>query len=85
MIGGLGNVPQQDLERTLNQGVGFAVVLPETAVDDALAMLAADGLPSWVMGTVRATDEVDGALAEVVTGAKGATSGGAQLIGAHRQ
>ncbi|GGB28793.1 phosphoribosylformylglycinamidine cyclo-ligase [Flexivirga endophytica] len=79
----LGNVPQPDIERTLNQGVGFAVVLPEATVDDALAMLAGWGLPSWVMGTVRPDTEVDGGAAEIVTGAKGASSGGAQLIGAH--
>lgn len=85
VLGELGNVPQQDIERTLNQGVGFAVVLPEGAVDDALALLAACDLPSWVMGRVQDTDEVDSALAEVVTGAKGAQSGGAQLVGAHRQ
>ena len=85
VIGGLGNVPQPDIERTLNQGVGFAVVLPESAVDDAVALLAACDLPSWVMGAVHAADGVDGAAAEVVTGVKGAQSGGAQLIGSHRQ
>ncbi|RNI25242.1 phosphoribosylformylglycinamidine cyclo-ligase [Flexivirga caeni] len=84
VIGDLGNVPQEDRERTLNQGVGFAAVLPEAAVDQALAILAARGLPSWVMGVVRATDEVDGTRAPIVSGAKGAQSGGAQLIGVHR-
>jgi len=83
VIGRLGNVPQEDIERTLNQGVGFAAVLPETAVDDALAMLAECDLPSWVMGSVRPAEEVDPGAAAIISGAKGAQSGGAQLIGVH--
>ncbi|NNG38849.1 phosphoribosylformylglycinamidine cyclo-ligase [Flexivirga sp. ID2601S] len=83
VIGDLGNVPQADLERTLNVGVGFAVVLPADQVDAALEVLSDCELPAWVLGEVRRTDQVDGAAAEVVTGAKGVDAGGAQLIGVH--
>ena len=41
LVQGLGRVPQDDLERTLNMGVG---------------MVAERGLTSWVAGQVRADD-----------------------------
>ncbi|WP_265445609.1 phosphoribosylformylglycinamidine cyclo-ligase [Flexivirga meconopsidis] len=83
VIGELGNVPQPDLERTLNLGVGFAVVLPADHVDGALEVLSDCDLPAWVLGEIKRTDQVDAAVAEIVTGAKGVDAGGAQLIGSH--
>ena len=81
VLGDLGHIPQADLERTFNVGVGFVAVLPEAAVDTAVQTLRGRGLSAWPMGRVVATDEVDHAAAEVVTGAKGVNAGGAQLVG----
>jgi len=81
----LGRVPQSDLERTLNMGVGFVAVLPETAVDRALDLCSERDLPAWVMG--RVSDAADVAADpghEVVRGAKGVDGGSVQLVGAHR-
>lgn len=55
----VGNVSQADIEATLNQGVGMAVVLPESAVDAARASLEARGVESWVCGRVEARDGVE--------------------------
>jgi phosphoribosylformylglycinamidine cyclo-ligase len=83
-IGRLGRVPQADLERTLNQGVGFVAVLPADDADEAMRVLAARGIPAWVLGEVTgAEDAVLDPAAEVVRGAKGVVGGAVQLVGAH--
>ena len=51
----LGNVPQADLEATLNCGVGMVALVAPDAVDQALAVLAEAGVDSWVAGGVEAT------------------------------
>jgi phosphoribosylformylglycinamidine cyclo-ligase len=49
----LGGISQPDIEATLNQGVGMALVLPEASVAAATAVADAAGIASWVLGTVR--------------------------------
>ncbi len=51
-LGGLGLT---DVEATFNQGVGMVVVLPESGVDAAIALLADRGVPAWVCGSVAAS------------------------------
>ena len=43
---------RSDLWNTFNLGVGFCLVLPAAAVDDALAICTAEGLPAWDLGEV---------------------------------
>ncbi len=80
----LGRVPQADLERTLNQGVGFVVVLPEAQADRAIELSEHSGIRAWRLGEVsleaRATVAAD---AEVVRGAKGVEGGAVQVVGTH--
>ena len=52
----LGDVSRPDIEATLNQGVGMALVLPAESVDAARQVATAAGIASWVAGTVTATD-----------------------------
>ncbi len=80
----LGRVPQADLERTLNLGVGFLAVLPASHARDATTFLAGRGIRSWVCGDVHtsgAARVADGI--EVVRGAKGVDGGSVQLVGRH--
>lgn len=80
----LGNVPQSDVERTLNQGVGFVALVPADAVDSTTAFLGARGLPTWVMGEVHDADNAPiDAGHDVVHGAKGVDGGSVQVVGAH--
>ncbi|WP_062389818.1 phosphoribosylformylglycinamidine cyclo-ligase [Demequina iriomotensis] len=78
-----GKVPWNDLESTLNMGVGMvAVVAPEDA-DAMIAASAAAGVPAWVLGSVSA----DAGLPvgpDVVRGAKGVDGGSVVLSGAYR-
>ncbi len=83
VLGDLGRVPQDDLERTLNMGIGFVAVLPPEQADRAVQVLADLDLAAWRLGEIREAGDVDGAAAEVVSGAKGTSGGGAQLLGRH--
>ena len=47
-----GAVPQADMWRTFNCGIGFTVILPRDAVTAATALLARHGLASSVIGRV---------------------------------
>jgi phosphoribosylformylglycinamidine cyclo-ligase len=47
----VGSVSEEDIEATLNMGVGMVVMLPAEACDAALDLLDARGLPSWVCGS----------------------------------
>jgi phosphoribosylformylglycinamidine cyclo-ligase len=80
----LGRVPQADLERTLNQGVGFVAVLPEPHADRAIELSQLSGIRSWRLGEV--TAEARATIApgvEVIRGAKGVDGGAVQVVGEH--
>ena len=53
LIQALGGVSLPDIEATLNQGVGMALVLPEASVARAQREARAAGIASWVVGAVR--------------------------------
>ena len=73
-------MPQPDLERTLNLGVGMVAIVDASIADAALSRLNARGMNSWVMGTVGAiTEEAKTAGLDYVQGAKG-VDGGAVLM-----
>ncbi|HSK32962.1 MAG TPA: AIR synthase-related protein, partial [Propionicimonas sp.] len=50
----VGGLSLPDVEATLNQGVGMALVLPESSVGEAQRLAAAAGIDSWVAGTATA-------------------------------
>ncbi|SDR71489.1 phosphoribosylformylglycinamidine cyclo-ligase [Corynebacterium timonense] len=62
-IRSIGQVPDEEMEKTFNMGVGMvAIVAPEDR-DRALAILAARHVESWVLGEVRAAEEGETARA----------------------
>jgi len=80
----LGRVPQPDIERTLNQGIGFVAVLPEAQADRAIELSRAGGIPAWRLGEVTTLERAHiTADAEVVRGAKGVDGGSVQVVGQH--
>ena len=84
MIQALGRVPRADLERTLNQGVGFVAVLPQPHADRAIELSQLSGIRAWRIGEViaEAGATLDPA-AELVRGAKGVDGGAVQVVGQH--
>ncbi len=51
-IARLGPVSEDEMDRVFNRGVGMALVVDPGAVDDALSVLAASGVPAGVIGEV---------------------------------
>ena len=81
LLARLGRVPRDDLERTVNLGVGMVAVVDPRAVDDALRRLEGRGVPSWVLGQVRAASELPGT--DAIRNAKGVRGGAVLLTGEH--
>ena len=55
LVGGLGSVARNDLERTLNMGIGMVAVCDSDMADKAVRQLAERGVGAWLCGeTVRA-------------------------------
>ncbi len=73
----VGSVPRDDLERTLNCGVGMVAVLPEADSERAVALLRGHGLDAWECGRVRAASPAAG------SGSTGGAPGAVELVGAH--
>jgi phosphoribosylformylglycinamidine cyclo-ligase len=59
-----GGVPQDDMDRTFNMGLGLAAVLAPAHADEARRLLAARGQDSWVVGGIERGQ--GGAVCEVV-------------------
>ncbi|WP_328465723.1 phosphoribosylformylglycinamidine cyclo-ligase [Streptomyces sp. NBC_00448] len=53
VVGELGGVRREELEKTLNMGVGMMAVVPQESVDVALAVLADRDVDAWVAGEIR--------------------------------
>ncbi len=68
LVGQVGDVPQDELEHTLNMGVGMVAVVASDRVTDALASLQQSGVDAWVVGDVGPGQAVgsDGAGGRVV-------------------
>jgi phosphoribosylformylglycinamidine cyclo-ligase len=58
-----GEVPEADLWNTFNLGVGYCLVVPAAAVQDALAICHGAGHPAWELGEVASGGAGDQALA----------------------
>ncbi|OSM96336.1 MULTISPECIES: phosphoribosylformylglycinamidine cyclo-ligase [Lonsdalea] len=51
-----GNVSRHEMYRTFNCGVGMIVALPAEQVEDAIALLNANGEKAWKIGNINHTD-----------------------------
>ncbi|RJL30976.1 phosphoribosylformylglycinamidine cyclo-ligase [Bailinhaonella thermotolerans] len=52
VLQGHGGVPDEEMDRTFNLGVGMCAIVPRESADAAIALLADRGLPAWVLGDV---------------------------------
>ena len=57
----LGDVPQSDLEATLNCGVGMVALAAPEGADKAVELLASYGISAWVAGEITLADGPGGA------------------------
>ncbi len=52
LIAGTGGVPERDMFNTFNMGVGMSVTVPKEQADQALAVLAENGVDAYIMGEI---------------------------------
>ena len=81
VVARLGGVPRNDLERTLNLGVGMVAVVDRRHADDAVDRLRGRGVPAWVLGEV--SDPRTELGGDVTQGAKGVDGGSVRMVGDH--
>lgn len=79
----LGEVPWDDLEGTLNLGVGMIAVVDPEVADAVLHLAGGSGMPAWVLGTVHAAASYQ-AVGRVVSGTKGVDGGAVDIHGEYR-
>ena len=65
-IGRLAGIGGAELRETFNCGIGFAVVLEESAVDSTIHLLGEHGIEAWHIGDVRTLDDLGDRYVEVV-------------------
>ena len=82
MVRTLGAVPWDDLESTLNLGVGMVAVVAPGAVDEVLRLSGAAGVPAWVLGSVHSAEGYR-SRGRLVAGTKGVDGGGVDIHGTY--
>ncbi len=55
----VGEVPEADMERTWNCGIGMVAIVDPSVADLALRSLAARGMSAWVAGQVYPRNRAD--------------------------
>lgn len=95
----LGKISWEDLEDTLNLGVGMVAVVAPDAVDEVIAVSTRAGIPAWVLGDVVAGEGAEVLNAEgaggtvvkqssvatrVIAGTKGVRAGAVRISGNYR-
>lgn len=83
VVQGAGQVPWNDLESTLNMGVGMVAVVSPDEADGLIAASAAAGVPAWTLGEIVA-DDGRAASTDVIRGAKGVDGGAVYLSGEYK-
>ena len=79
----LGSVPWEDLEGTLNLGVGMVAVVEPGVVDAVLRVAEGSDIPAWVLGEVHDAGKYE-AQGRVVSGTKGVDGGAVDIHGTYR-
>ena len=79
----LGSVPWEDLEGTLNLGVGMVAVVEPGVVDAVLRVAEGSEIPAWVLGEVHDAGKYE-AQGRVVSGTKGVDGGAVDIHGTYR-
>jgi phosphoribosylformylglycinamidine cyclo-ligase len=45
-----GKVPEDDMRRTFNMGIGYVIVVPKTRAEEAVSLLHASGYDAYIIG-----------------------------------
>ena len=66
VVGAVGGVPGEELERTLNMGVGMVAVVPADLADSTLAELRALEQEAWLLGAIEKGPDPAKGTAELI-------------------
>ena len=47
-----GEIPEEDMKKTFNMGIGYCVVVPANVAEDTQSIIKTYGLKSWIIGEV---------------------------------
>ena len=83
VVAELGKVPQPDMERTLNLGVGMVAIVDPSVADAAVRHLNDRGVSSWTLGEISEANPPEAPSVDYVQGAKGVDGGAVRLIGSY--
>ncbi|MDO5747824.1 MAG: phosphoribosylformylglycinamidine cyclo-ligase [Actinomycetaceae bacterium] len=76
----LGNVEWDDMEQTLNLGVGMVAIAHLEAADTLIQIAAQAGCAAWNMGHIAKEDECSHFNGRYISGAKGVDAGSCLLV-----
>lgn len=68
MVGAIGNVAREDLEATLNIGVGMVALLAADQADEAVRLLSERSIPAWICGEVSSGAAAEPGVTRLVNG-----------------
>jgi phosphoribosylformylglycinamidine cyclo-ligase len=60
LVAEIGGVERDDLEATLNMGVGMVAIVAASDADETVQLIAGRGVPAWIAGRVTAAAESSG-------------------------
>jgi phosphoribosylformylglycinamidine cyclo-ligase len=66
-LGDIAGVPQADLERTWNAGIGMSVIVDPSVGDLIVRSLAARGMKAWIAGTIEKAESPDSPRARLIS------------------
>ena len=69
LVGSVGSIAGEELERTLNMGVGMVAVVPAESADATLAALRDLEQPAWLLGSIERGTDPEHAGTAALTGA----------------
>ena len=70
-LASVASVPQEDMERTWNCGIGMSAVVDPTIADLVIRSLAARGMSAWIAGVVEPSTDKDALRSYLVSQYKG--------------
>jgi phosphoribosylformylglycinamidine cyclo-ligase len=62
LVAEVGGVAREDLEATLNMGVGMVAIVAASDADRTVQLIADRGVPAWIAGNVSASSQNSGAV-----------------------
>lgn len=86
----LGGISWEDIEDTLNLGVGMVAIVPEASADAVIAASESRGYGGWVIGSLASAEVSDEPTTPVTTatrtisGTKGVAAGSVRIFGDYR-